>query len=497
MSRARPIRPFHVAAIAVIGVALLAVFQIESLAAQVLPNPLNLQISTYGPGSDVLLAWDSVTAPEATKVRMTIFEGWSYPVVPPGAASTIIGKTATSQRMTQNFVIPWTADPNSSSPYVTFSPESGEKYTVRVQGMNGSSALPTTSSYVRFHSPVDGNTVTPTSTPGPTATPAGILAPEELVLPAASLVRFEVESNATTTDASHLARLYGDCRTVFACLTNPSTETSVSLPTGVYTIEMEHVPMTYSEQLGEGAFLSVRYTTPPTDGFSLQVTGATLAIEDETDAYPEVGSTTPTPIPAATKRKERPGRIVTLLARTSVEALKGQTRRWRSTYVLDYTAPTSAPDERFTLFSVEARVQCADCRASVPSLTPTPIPAVRPQVGNAHVTRLDGGTLADTRIRGAETDGINWPGVAVLRSVAGPSQIPVPVILTFVSCGTLLIVLAVLMRLTRSLLIAVIGAGILFSAFATPTIGLASIGIVVIFGLVALVTLLLVHPTAT
>ena len=222
--------------------------------------------------------------------------------------------------------------------------------------------------------------------PHPHPTPAPILAPEEFVLPPASLTTFET---AAGDEAHQIARLYGACFTVFECLTDPGADTAVSLPTGEYTIEIQHAQMAYSDQVGEGAFLVLRYITPPSDGFSFQVATTTLALADGTDAYPEPNNVNPTPIPAITHKLERPGRIETRLVRTAVDTLEDTSKTWTSEYVIDYTASASAPEERITIFSLEARVQCTGCTATDLRYTPTPIPAVRPQVGAAHITKLD------------------------------------------------------------------------------------------------------------
>ena len=453
------------------------------------PNPAYVYIHRYGPGSDVELIWNELPATRIG-VYYAVYEGWVE-----SAAETSPVSTMTSFSNTLPVTVSLANMVNDD-----WTPQAGTAYTFMLGeyiGPYGSHYI-AQRSYFWFHTPVNGQSPTPTRTPSPTPTatpiPAPILAPAEFVLPPASLTTFET---AAGDEAHRLAQLYGACFTVFECLTDPGTDTAVSLPTGEYTIEIQHAEMAYSDRLGKGAFLVARYTTPPSDGFSFQVTGASLALADDSDGYPESGNNTPTPIPAITHKLERPGRIETRLVRTSVDALEDTSKTWTSEYVIDYTASTSAPDERITIFSLEARLQCTGCAATDLRYTPTPIPAVRPQVGAAHIAKLDNATLADSRVRGADTEGITWPFADALRSVAGPSNIPVPVVLTVVGFGAVFFVLTMLMRLTQSLMIAGIGAGILFAVFATPAIGLASTGVVLIFGLVVFVAILVTNPAGT
>ena len=375
------------------------------------PNPANVSIQSYGPGSDLVLQWDALSATRIG-VRYKVYSGW---------VETEAGNTPLSTIASFPNTLPTTTGLGTNA----WTPQAGTAYTFVLGEFNGpfGSHYIARTSYLWLHAPVNGQPVTPTPSPTPTATPtpAPILAPEEFVLPPASLTTFET---AAGDEAHQIARLYGACFTVFECLTDPGADTAVSLPTGEYTIEIQHAEMAYSDQVGEGAFLVARYITPPSDGFSFQVTGASLGLADDSDSYPESGNNTPTPIPAITHKLERPGRIETRLVRTAVDALEDTSKTWTSEYVIDYTASTSAPEERVTIFSLEARVQCTGCTATDLRHTPTPIPAVRPQVGAAHVTKLDEATLADARIRSAFTEQITWPFADALRQVARLLQHP-------------------------------------------------------------------------
>ena len=149
------------------------------------------------------------------------------------------------------------------------------------------------------------------------------------------------------------------------------------------------------------------------------------------------------------------------------------------------------------LGTVRLKVSCRQCSVeSSPVPTPVPRPSYEEVAEDLPIHALPPNPPGlGVGITGPETDSIPWPFADLIRDAAEDSGINSVIIFTTLGFGAALVVFILAMAGTQNIFIASIVGGIVLAMITSPTIGIASVGVLLIYGFVCGAVIVVARPS--
>ena len=121
----------------------------------------------------------------------------------------------------------------------------------------------------------------------------------------------------------------------------------------------------------------------------------------------------------------------------------------------------------------------------LPTNTPTATPTPTPTPGPDTPTPTHGGAIPLDIGPAGDGAAIPWPGAGAIRGAAEAGDLPVNVVFMALGATASVVVLVFVMKASGSLLLAIIASGFVLAVLTAPTIGLMSVGLLVVYALIA------------